>query len=84
MTEQELIAKRIPGISDDEIAAHFSLLPDRYFILTDGSEITLHIQMVNKLLKSITATDSVDEIDFRSWFTIWMCRVISLESVRMK
>jgi [protein-PII] uridylyltransferase len=59
MTEQELIAKRIPGISDDEIAAHFSLLPDRYFILTDGSEITLHIQMVNKLLKSITATDSV-------------------------
>jgi [protein-PII] uridylyltransferase len=59
MTQQELIAKRIPGISDDEIAAHFSLLPDRYFILTDGSEITLHIQMVNRLLKSITATDSV-------------------------
>jgi [protein-PII] uridylyltransferase len=54
MTEQELIAKRIPGISDDEIAAHFSLLPDRYFILTDSSEITLHIQMVNKLLKSIS------------------------------
>ena len=59
MTEQELIAKRIPGISDDEIAAHFSLLPDRYFVLTDASEITLHIQMVNRLLKSITATDSV-------------------------
>jgi [protein-PII] uridylyltransferase len=59
MTQQELIARRIPGISDDEIAAHFSLLPDRYFIHTDGSEITLHIQMVNKLLKSITATDSV-------------------------
>jgi [protein-PII] uridylyltransferase len=62
MTEQELIAKRIPGISDDEIAAHFSLLPDRYFILTDASEITLHIQMVNKLLKSITATDSVGSL----------------------
>jgi [protein-PII] uridylyltransferase len=62
MTEQELIAKRIPGISDDEIAAHFSLLPDRYFILTDGSEITLHIQMVNRLLKSITATDSVGSL----------------------
>ena len=59
MTEQELIAKRIPGISNDEIAAHFGLLPDRYFILTDASEITLHIQMVNRLLKSITATDSV-------------------------
>ena len=59
MTEQELIAKRIPGISDDEIAAHFSLLPDRYFILTDASEITLHMQMVNRLLKSITTADSV-------------------------
>jgi len=62
MTQQELIARRIPGISDDEIAAHFSLLPDRYFILTEGSEITLHIQMVNKLLKSITATDSVGSL----------------------
>jgi [protein-PII] uridylyltransferase len=59
MTEQELIARRIPGISNDEIAAHFSLLPDRYFILTDSSEITLHIQMVNKLLKSISSTESV-------------------------
>jgi [protein-PII] uridylyltransferase len=62
MTQQELIARRIPGISDDEIAAHFNLLPDRYFILTDGSEITLHIQMVNKLLKSISATDSVGSL----------------------
>ncbi len=62
MTEQELIARRIPGISDDEIAAHFSLLPDRYFILTDASEITLHIQMVNRLLKSITATESVGSL----------------------
>jgi [protein-PII] uridylyltransferase len=62
MTQQELIARRIPGISEDEIAAHFSLLPDRYFILTDGSEITLHIQMVNRLLKSITATDSVGSL----------------------
>ncbi|HEY1792538.1 MAG TPA: [protein-PII] uridylyltransferase [Opitutaceae bacterium] len=62
MTEQELIARRIPGISNDEIAAHFSLLPDRYFILTDASEITLHIQMVNRLLKSINDTDSVGSL----------------------
>jgi len=59
MTLQELIAQRIPGISDDEITAHFSLLPDRYFIHTDGSEIALHIQMVNKLFTSIAAADSV-------------------------
>jgi [protein-PII] uridylyltransferase len=36
MTQQELIAKTIPGISTDEINAHFGLLPDRYFIHTDS------------------------------------------------
>jgi [protein-PII] uridylyltransferase len=59
MTQQELIAQRIPGISDDEITAHFSLLPDRYFIHTGGAEIALHIQMVNKLFTSIATADSV-------------------------
>ncbi len=59
MTQQELIAKSIPGISPDEINAHFGLLPDRYFIHTDASEIALHIQMVNRLFQSITAADSV-------------------------
>ena len=62
MTQQELIAKRIPGISEDEITAHFSLLPDRYFIHTDGSEIALHIQMVNKLFTSIATADSVGSL----------------------
>jgi [protein-PII] uridylyltransferase len=59
MTQQELLAQHMPGISDDEIAAHFSLLPDRYFVHTDSTEVALHIQMVNKLLTSITAADSV-------------------------
>jgi [protein-PII] uridylyltransferase len=59
MTQQELISKSIPGISADEINAHFGLLPDRYFIHTDASEISLHIQMVNQLFKSITTADSV-------------------------
>ncbi len=59
MTQQELIAKRMPGISEDEVAAHFNLLPDRYFINTDTPEVALHIQMVNRLLKSINAADSV-------------------------
>ncbi len=62
MTQQELIAKTIPGISADEITAHFSLLPDRYFIHTDSAEIALHIQMVNRLLKSITTADSVGSL----------------------
>jgi [protein-PII] uridylyltransferase len=62
MTQQELISKHMPGISDDEIAAHFSLLPDRYFIHTDSTEVALHIQMVNRLLTSITAADSVGSL----------------------
>jgi [protein-PII] uridylyltransferase len=62
MTQQELIAKTIPGISADEINAHFGLLPDRYFIHTDSAEIALHIQMVNRLLKSITTADSVGSL----------------------
>jgi [protein-PII] uridylyltransferase len=62
MNQQELIAKTIPGISADEINAHFGLLPDRYFIHTDADEIALHIQMVNRLLRSITTADSVGSL----------------------
>jgi [protein-PII] uridylyltransferase len=62
MTQQDLIARKIPGISTDEITAHFSLLPERYFIQTDASEITLHIQMVNRLLKSIANADTVGSL----------------------
>ena len=62
MTQQELIAKSIPGISADEINAHFGLLPDRYFVHTDSGEIALHIQMVNHLLQSITTADSVGSL----------------------
>jgi len=59
MTHQEIISKTMPGVSEDEITAHFSLLPDRYFINTDADEVALHIQMVNKLFTSISSADSV-------------------------
>ena len=62
MTQQELIARKIPGISPDEIVAHFGLLPERYFIQTEADEISLHIQMVNRLFKSIAAADSVGSL----------------------
>ena len=62
MTRQHLIARSIPGISPDEITAHFNLLPERYFIQTDEPEITLHIQMVNRLLHSISAADSLGSL----------------------
>lgn len=62
MIHQELITQKIPGISRDEIAAHFNLLPERYFVQTDPGEITLHIQMVNRLLASISTADSVSTL----------------------
>ena len=62
MIQQELIAKTIPGISSEEITAHFGLLPERYFVHTDATEITLHISMVNRLLKSISTADSVGSL----------------------
>jgi [protein-PII] uridylyltransferase len=62
MTQQELIARKIPGISSDEIIAHFGLLPERYFVYADTDEIALHISMVNRLLKSISGADSVGSL----------------------
>lgn len=62
MTFQELATKSIPGVSLDEITAHFNLLPERYFIHTDTSEISLHIQMVNRLLYSIANAESVSAL----------------------
>ena len=62
MIYKELIAKQIPGISQEEITAHFNLLPERYFLHTEAAEIALHIQMVNRLLKSINETDSVSSL----------------------
>ena len=62
MIYKELITKQIPGISQDEVTAHFNLLPERYFLHTESGEIALHIQMVNRLLKSISEADSVSSL----------------------
>ncbi len=62
MIRQSVIAESIPGINREEIDAHFNLLPERYFIQTESAEITLHLQMVNRLLHSIHTTDSVGSL----------------------
>ncbi len=62
MKLKQLLSETIPGIAADEIAAHFNLLPERYFIQTDTPEIALHIRMVNDLLKSITTAESVGSL----------------------
>ena len=58
----QMLDEELPGIGKDEVEAHFNLLPDRYFLNTDRSEIELHLQMVNQLLKTITSTDSIGSL----------------------
>lgn len=62
MLQQELIAQKVPGVSPEEVSAHFHLLPERYFIQTDPGEIALHLRMVNRLLASIAAAESVGSL----------------------
>ena len=62
MIQQELIERNIPGVSADEIIAHFGLLPERYSIHTDVDEIALHIQLVHSLLTNIASAESVGSL----------------------
>ncbi|MFO8026980.1 MAG: [protein-PII] uridylyltransferase [Opitutales bacterium] len=59
MLHEEILHRNIEGISTEEIEAHFSLLPERYFINTDESDIDLHLRMVNRLLGQIQRAESV-------------------------
>ncbi len=62
MIQQELLERNIPGVSTDEIIAHFGLLPERYSIHTDTDEIELHIQLVHNLLTNIASAESVGSL----------------------
>ncbi|MDP2139041.1 MAG: ACT domain-containing protein, partial [Candidatus Didemnitutus sp.] len=46
----------------DEIAAHFNLLPDRYFAQTGELDVALHLTMVNQLLRNISGADSLGSL----------------------
>jgi [protein-PII] uridylyltransferase len=52
----------VPGASAEEIAAHFNLLPDRYFTQTPESDVARHIGMVNRLLHTISGADSLGSL----------------------
>ncbi len=62
MLHTRLISREISGISNDEIEAHFSLLPERYFINTSEEEIELHLRMVNNLLTQIQTAESIGSL----------------------
>ena len=52
----------IAGIAAEEVEAHFSLLPERYFINTSSAEIDRHIKMVNEFLNQIKTAESVGSL----------------------
>lgn len=62
MHRPQHLAHSVSGISAEEIAAHFNLLPDRYFAQTDEQEVALHLGMVNRLLQNISAADSLGSL----------------------
>lgn len=62
LISQQTIAQSITGVTAEEIAAHFNLLPDRYFAQTDERDIALHLSMVNRLLHNISAADSLGSL----------------------
>lgn len=59
MLHEEILQRNIEGISTEEVEAHFSLLPEKYFINTDEADIELHLRMVNRLLSQIQQAKSV-------------------------
>ena len=59
MLHNKIKDRVIEGVSEEEIEAHFSLLPERYFINTHSDEIELHLRMVNQLLGQIQTAETM-------------------------
>jgi len=51
--QADILARRLPDISADEVTAHFDRLQRRYAIYTESDEIALHLQMVHRLLHTL-------------------------------
>lgn len=62
MISQTEILSQVNGVSEEEVEAHFNLLPDRYFSYHTESEILLHLRMIHQLLETISRADSVGSL----------------------
>lgn len=62
MIPKEVIRDKLPEISEEELEAHYNLLPDRYFIYNNADEIALHLKMVNELLQHISQAESINAL----------------------
>ncbi len=62
MISPETILKTECNLPQEEVEAHFNLLPDRYFSYHSEKEIVLHLQMIHKLLQNIATADSLGSL----------------------
>lgn len=63
MITKEKIAPYVPGLSPDEIDAHYNLLPERYFVYSSAEEVALHLRMVHRLLETIAGSASLGSLE---------------------
>lgn len=62
MIHRKIIEKALPDLEHDQIEAHFNLLPDRYFIHNNEAEVILHLKMIQKMLVTISESDSIGSL----------------------
>jgi [protein-PII] uridylyltransferase len=62
MISQSHILNKVEGLSEEEVEAHFNLLPDRYFSYHSEKEVLLHLKMIHQLLQNISKADSVGSL----------------------
>lgn len=62
MLHEEILSHLPENVSVEEMQAHFSLLPERYFINTQAEEIALHMRMTHDLIGQIQKTDSLSSL----------------------
>lgn len=63
MISKEKITPFVPGLSADEIEAHYNLLPERYFVYSSAEEVALHLRMVHQLLETIAESASLGSLE---------------------
>ncbi len=63
MIPKEVIREKLPTLSEEEIEAHYNLLPERYFIYHNADDVALHISMVNQLLQHIATAESLHSLE---------------------
>lgn len=62
MITKQAIESRLEAVSDEELDAHFTLLPERYFVHNSADEIALHVRMIHGLFERIAEADSMGSL----------------------